>query len=147
MNLRKTVLAVLAGSTLIFGFYLPFVHYTAVNEVGIMFNRMDGEVRADTPGLHLSAPWVFVAKVDTRPQRACITSVAKTMTCKLARFVPTHYAEFVKREGFRYYWWDNRISFNLGYFEEYRGVRDVIRGYAFSGAKQKFVEVMEDIHE
>jgi hypothetical protein len=120
--------------------YLPLFHYTGQHEVGLKFNPFMGTVQADTPGFNFSAPWVAVAKLDTRPQRVCVTTVAKVLVCKLVRFNPEGYSEFVKREGFRYYWLDNRISFNFGYAEEYRGVRDLLRGYAFEGTPQKFLE-------
>jgi hypothetical protein len=127
-------------------FYLPFFHYTDAHEVGIKRNQLDGTLSIDTPGFNITAPWIFVAKMETRPQRVCVESAAKVINCKLAIFRPTEYLEFVQREGFRYYWWDNRISFNSAYAEEYRGSRDLIRGYAFSTAKQNFVEVIQHIN-
>ena len=145
MNKRLTIL----GSVLSVTFlgWICFVHYVGQYEVALRFNKVSGELSLDGPGFYISFPWVFAAKIETTPQRVCVTSVTKTMTCKLARFIPAGYTQFAKREGFRYYWWDNRISFNFGYPDEYRGTRDLIRGYAFSGAKQNFVEVMEDLHE
>lgn len=126
--------------------YLPFFHYTSAHEVGIMLNKVDGTIRLDTTGFNISSPWTLVAKMEARPQRVCIESVAKVLTCKLAVFVPEHFRELIQLEGFRYFWLDNRLSLNLGYKEEYRGSRDLIRGYAFSSSRQHFVQVLEDLH-
>ena len=49
----------------------------------------------------------------------------------LVSFDPNGWREFVNNEGFYYYWWSNRISFNMGYDDEYRGMKDLIRGYSF----------------
>lgn len=144
---RKLVLTGIATALGLFSFWMMFFHYAGVHQAPIVFNRISGEAVLGTPGLHFTPPWVFVSKIDTRPQRVCVTSAARTMACKLARFVPSGYEELIRREGFRYYWWDNRISFNLGYPEEYRGIRDLVRGYAFGKSKQNFVEVLEDLEE
>jgi hypothetical protein len=138
---------VAAATALFCMVYLPLFHYTAVHEVGIMHNRISGVVSVDTPGFHLTPPWVFVAKVDTRPQRVCIESVARVVTCRLAMFNRAAYQEFVAREGFRYYWWDNRFSVNFGHDNEYRGTRNIVRAYAFSNASQSFVYTLKEFNE
>ncbi len=122
----------------------PFVHYTAANEIGITRNVVTGEIGRDHPGWNLSAPWVMAAHVDTRPMRVCVSSTAHAYNCRLAQFVPDFYQEFVEVEGFRYYWWANRLSFNLGYDEEYRGMRDVLRGYAYDIRPYAFVRVTNE---
>jgi len=138
------VAALVAGVSLV---YFPFLHYVSPGEYGIRFNSVSGDISVDQPGIYITPPWLIVAKVDALPQRVCITSVAKTIYCKLAQFKPEKLSDFVAREGFRYYWWDNRFSFNLGYAEEYRGIRDVMRGYALSGAKQNFIVLSDDTRE
>jgi len=74
-------------------------------------------------------------------------SSGKVANAKLVQFDPEHWEEFVKVEGWRYYWWSNRISFNLGYREEYRGWRDVMRGYGYSAKKYPFIKVLEEFVE
>ncbi len=120
--------------------YFSCFHYTNIHEVGVVKNMVSGALSHDESGFHFSAPWVLVAKLDTRPQRVCITSRARVMHCRLARVDANNYQALVAREGFRYYWWDNRLSLNLGYDEEYRGIRDLIRGYAFAEEKVEFVK-------
>lgn len=147
MDKRKIGFLLAGFSSILFLSYLLFFHYTSQHEVGLVMNKLNGEVYIDTPGIHLTPAWFKVSKIDKRPQRVCISSTSKTVTCKLVVFEKNYFQEFVKREGFRYYWWDNRFSFNSGHSEEYRGIRDVLRGYAFSNAKLKFLKILEEIHE
>lgn len=122
--------------------FLACLHYTEVGEVGVMRNVVNGRLELDTPGWHFSPPWVLVSHADTRPMRVCVTSAGRGYNCKLVQFVPEFYEEFVATEGFRYWWWANRLSFNWGYEEEYRGFRDLMRGYAYSAKQYPFVQVL-----
>ncbi len=122
--------------------YFPFVHYSEPTQVGLMRNVATGEVKLDTPGWNFSAPWVAVTKLDTNPSRVCLTTAGRAFSCKLVQFVPSEFQLFIATEGFRYYWWDNRISFNFGYSEEYRGQRDLLRGYGYSVKQYPFVKVL-----
>lgn len=128
----------------IIGLYRSFVHDTESGWVGIEKNQVTGELALDHPGWNLNPPWVWVAMMDTRPQRVCISTTARAYECKLVQFETEAYQEFVVTEGWRYYWWSNRLSFNWGYDEEYRGVRDVLRGYAFSPKPYPFLTVIRD---
>lgn len=125
--------------------YFAFFSYNSVHEAAIVYNARSGEVTLFSPGPHISPPWVFSSNTDIRPQRVCITSVAKSTNCKLVQFIPSEYQKLIEREGFRYYWWDNRISFNLGYREEYRGFIDILRGYTFTAEKilPPFIKILE----
>lgn len=122
---------------------LALLDITEQHEVGLSYSLLSAEVTKKTPGIHLSAPWTLVAQVDTRPQKVCVSTTAKVLACKLVQFEPAHFQEFVRREGFRYYWLSNRLSFNWGYTDEHRGMRDVLRGYAFDAQKHSFVTVLE----
>lgn len=127
--------------------YLFCVHYSGITQVGIMRNVATGELELDHPGWNLSAPWVQVAKVDTRPVRVCVTTAGRGFNCKLVEFVPGEFKKFVEIEGLYYYWWANRFSINFGYDEEYRGMKDLLRGYAYSVKKYSFVRVLRDYEE
>ena len=130
--------------------YLTTVNHTEANEVAITWNFMSGELALQDnnhAGYHFTVPWVKVARIDTRPARVCITSNTRAFNCKLVQFVPSAYKEFVSVQGFYYYWWTNRISFNLGYNEEYRGVRDILRGYAFGIKQYSFLKILRDFDE
>ncbi|MDB5260633.1 MAG: hypothetical protein JWN37_864 [Candidatus Nomurabacteria bacterium] len=138
-----------AGALLLLGalIYFPFMHHSEPTQVGIMRNAFTGEVKRDTPGWNLSAPWVKVAKVTTTPLRVCITTTSRAFNCRLVQFVPEEYEVFVRTEGFRYYWWANRISYNHGYDEEYRGMRDIMRGYAYSAKRYPFIKILRVYEE
>ncbi|MBX4181582.1 hypothetical protein KW807_01820 [Candidatus Parcubacteria bacterium] len=136
--------AVLFVLVLVF-FYLPFVNYTHRYEAGLAWNRISGESWLQTQGgWHITSPWVAIARIDTRPRRVCITSAGRGYNCKLVQFVPEKYQEFLDVEGFHYYWWANRLSFNTGYSEEYRGLVDIFRGHAFGVRKYGFLKVVDD---
>ncbi len=125
--------------------YLAFVNYTEQYEAGITLNVFTQEPGIQgSSGFHLTAPWILVSVVDTRPQRVCITSASRAFNCKLVQFDPVNYKEFVATEGFRYYWWANRISFNFGYHEEYRGMKDILRGYAYGVKRYAFLKTLEN---
>ena len=143
------ILAVIGGACLAmcFLFYLAFANHLEPTEVGISWNNATGEVSLQEPGWHMTAPWVQVARIDTRPMRVCITTAGRGYNCRLAQFVPAAYREFVKTEGFRYYWWSNRISLNFGYAEEYRGLRDLIRGYVYGTKQYPFVQTLQEFPE
>ncbi len=125
--------------------YLALVNYLDQYEVGIARNVYSGELTLqDRPGFQVTAPWVRVSAIDTRPMRVCITSSTRAYNCKLVQFVPSEFKTFVITQGFEYYWFVNRFSFNSGYTEEYRGMKDLMRGYAFSAKPYPFVKILEE---
>ncbi len=146
--MTRTIKTALATLALAVGLvYLLFLHYTEVGWIGIERNVVSGELRADTPGWNMTSPWTFVAKIDTRPVRVCVIAVSRGFNCRLVQFQPAAYKSLVETEGFRYYWWDNRISFNFGYAEEYRGIRDLMRGYGYSVKQYPFIKVIREFQE
>ena len=140
--------AIWGGATLIFMMlflYLFLFNCTEPTEVGIARNRISGQMwLQDKGGWHLSAPWVSVAVIDTRPMRVAVTSAGRGYSAKLVQFKTDSWKEFVNNEGFHYYWWANRISFNLGHDETYRGMRDLIRGYAYSSKQYPFIKILSE---
>ena len=141
--------AVIGGMFLSVAFlvYLAFFHYSEPTQVGVVRNWITGEVRLDTSGWNITPLWVSVAKIDKRPMRVCVTTAGRGFNCKLVQFEPSAYKEFVTVEGFYYYWWANRVSVNFGYNEEYRGVSDLLRGYAYSVKKYPFITIVRDYVE
>ncbi|MCK9155365.1 MAG: hypothetical protein M0P12_04530 [Paludibacteraceae bacterium] len=125
--------------------YMQCFNYLRSYEVGLAKNLVTKNVwLQDGKGFHFTNPFVFVARLDTRPTRVGVHSSSKTANQKLVQFQPEHWESFVKIEGWRYYWWDNRLSFNIGYPDEYRGWRDVCRGYAYSTKKYPFFKIIEE---
>lgn len=122
--------------------YLGFCNWLEPTEVGIAKNVITGRVWLQArAGLHLTPFYVCVTRIDCRPIRVGVESDSRSACMKLVSFNPKYWETFVKTEGWRYYWWSNRISFNLGYKEEYRGLKDVLRGYAFSPTEYPFISV------
>lgn len=123
--------------------YFFCLNYTEPTEVGIARNVVTGTMwLQEGGGWHITAPWVLVAVVDMRPMRVAVTSAGRGFSGKLIQFNQRYWREFVETEGFRYYWWANRFSFNSGYDEEYRGMRDILRGYAFGAKRYPFAEIL-----
>lgn len=138
--------ACIAGVLMIF--YLAFVHYQEPNEVAIVWNKFSGKFWLEKQaGFHVTPPWVFAAKIDTRPVRVSIASASRSFNKKLVQFNPEAYREFVAVEGTRYYWWSNRISINFGYEDEHRGMKDILRGYAYGLQSYPFITVVRDYGE
>lgn len=132
----------------VFLFWLFCFHYTGVHQVGICRNVITGETWLDSiSGPNITAPWVQVARIDTRPHRICIECNCRNVNCVLVSFNPEGWKDFVKREGFRYYWWSNRFSFNSGHKKEYRGMNDVLRGYAFDGVEYSFIKIEKSLRD
>ena len=147
MNLLRLVAI---GLPTLFSFWLSCVHYTEPNQAAVTWNLFSGEVWIDVvAGLNVNTPWVLVARIDKRPVRVCISTRGRGFNCKLVEFVPSGWKELLKVEGFRYYWWDNRISFNWGYerSEEHRGVKDLLRGHAYGVQKYSFIKILRDFKE
>lgn len=138
----------LVTASIAFLTYTPFFHHTDVGQVAIMHNIIDGSITTDTePGFTVSAPWVLVSRIDIRPSQVCVEGAARVANCRLAKFVPEHLVEFIDREGFSYHWFANRLSFNFGHSQEYRGSRNYLRAYAFSNKSVPFVQVLDEYHE
>lgn len=146
--MKKIMTRVVVGLIVLLVFYGLFLNHVDQYQAGLAWNFMSGELWLQEPGYHLTKPWVLVANLDTRPQRVCVTSASHAaFNCKLVQFQSSAWRQFVVVEGWRYYWLANRLSFNWGYREEYRGFRDVLRGYAFGVERYPFIEVLEDYQQ
>ncbi len=128
-------------------FYLFFLNYVEPTQIGIARNSITGQMWLQSGGWHVTNPWTRVARIDTRPMRIAVMSAGHGYHARLVRFVPQHWKTFVEIEGFRYYWWYNRFSFNGGHREEYRGMRDIMRGYGYSAKKYPFIEILSEYTE
>lgn len=130
----------------LFLFYLLFIYYTDIHQIAIKRNFLTGETSIDTiHGFSISSPWTMVSRIDTRPQRICITSSTRNFNCMLVSFNKDGWEEFIQLEGFYYYWWANRFSFNMGYDDEYRGMKDLIRGYSFDENTRSFIRIEKEL--
>lgn len=132
----------------IFVFWLGFLNYTEPTQIGVARNLATGKMWAQIGGgWHLTPPWVLVARIDTRPTRVSVDSAGHGFSAELVQFIPEQWEAFVNTEGFRYWWWANRISFNFGYENEHRGMKDILRGYAYSAKKYPFIKILTEYHD
>lgn len=139
---KRTIISIAAVCAAIAVTGFPF-RYVETGNALIQWKPLSGEISLLQPGWNVVGPLTFTTEIDTRPQRLCLGSGSHAAAnCRLVQFDTARYQEFVKTEGFRWYWWSNRLSFNSGY-ETYRGFRDVLRGYAFSANQYPFVKVIE----
>jgi hypothetical protein len=137
----KTVVGV---SAILLFCYLSFFNHIEPSQVGIARNWITGKIWLQEAGWHLGPPWAWTARIDTRPMRVSVDSAGHGFSGKLVQFDPAYWEEFVQVEGWRYYWWANRFSFNWGYNEEHRGIRDILRGHAYGVKKYPFIKVLEE---
>jgi hypothetical protein len=142
---KKKIVTSLAIFFTVFFFWLFFIHYNNTHHVSVARNFFTGKLKMDsTAGIKFSAPWVQVIKFDTRPFKVCVDCSCANVNCKLIAFDPNGWADFLNREGFNYFWFKNRISFNSGQSIEYRGIRHVLRGYAFD-VKYSFIKQLDEV--
>lgn len=129
-----------------FGFFIRygFFNHNEPTEIGIARNLFTGETYLQGSGWHFSALWVLVPIIDTRPVRVSVPSAGHGYSAKLVQFQVDGWQEFVATEGFRYWWWAKRLSFNFGYNEEYRGMKDILRGYAYGTKSYPFFKIITE---
>lgn len=136
---------IVTGAAIVFFAWLLFFHWTGVHQVAITRNVFTGEMQLDSvAGFDLTLPWVQVTRIDTRPHRLCVDCDCRSLNCRLVEFDPAYWREFVDREGFRYYWWSNRFSYNSGASQEYRGLEFIFRGYAFDNESHPFLKIIKE---
>lgn len=125
--------------------YFAFVNYTEPTEYGFARNLFTGDMWIQKSGKwHATPPWVSVSVIDGRPMRVGISTAGHGYSSKLIQFDPQYWQEFIQVEGFRYWWWANRISINFGYDEEYRGIKDILRGYAYGIKHYPFIKILQE---
>lgn len=138
---RKKVVTV----TALFLCYLMFYHHSESYEFVITRNIITGDSKPDShTGHHFTWPWVLAAKIDTRPHKVCIASASRNMNCRLVQFDTSKWEELLAYEGFHYYWWYNRFSFNWSQ-ETYRGVDNLLLGHSFGRTRGSFVKILQEV--
>lgn len=130
--------------SLLFLFWLLCFNYNGQHHISINRNLITGKVTMSRGGMYITAPWVQASRIDIRPFRVCLDCGCKNINCKLVVFNPDGWEDFVKREGFKYYWLVNRLSFNISYEHEYRGIKSILKGYT-DGKEYPFIIVKEDL--
>lgn len=143
MTRKKKVIAIILS--ILLTSYFALYHYSDSYEFGITYNLFTGDLKPDEhTGHHLTAPWVLAVKIDTRPRKVCIASATRNMNCRLVQFDTSKWKELIEFEGFRYYWWYNRFSFNSGQ-ETYRGLSNLMLGHAYGENRCSCVKVIQEV--
>jgi hypothetical protein len=134
-------------SSFILVFWVFFFHYTPQGIATLDRNIFTGKVVLNKKlGMNFSMPWIQSTKIDLRPTKYCIECSCSNMVCVLVSFDEAGLVEFIQNEGWSYYWLRNRLSFNMGYKNEWRGWKSVIRGYSFDNEKDwKFIKKESNI--
>lgn len=133
---------ILIGLSIVFSFYFLCFNYTDTHEVSISRNFVTGEIWIDSvPGFCVTSPFTQVSNIDTRPIRVNVPSSSRNFNGRLIEFNSKEWRTLIEYEGFHYYWWNNRISFNSGHNDEYRGIKDILIGYAYDQHPPKFIKV------
>ena len=83
------------------------------------------------PGWYITAPWILVANVSTRPQLLQLPSDAKVINQKLVCFNPEGAQEFVLRQGFTWMMDSTKLD-------------NILLGYAYSGKSWPFLTILEE---
>jgi len=114
-------------------FYLLFLNHVGVNEIGIAYNSLGGQIQVQTnAGWYVTSPAVKVVSLSTLPEQVHLPTFANVIATKIVRLrpEPEHIREFIKLQGFGY-------SINANY-------NNILMGYAFSGKSYSFLEVVQD---
>lgn len=116
---------------LVFLFYVFALNHTGKNEIGIAHSLLSGKswYQAENKW-YVTHPLVFVGYVDLAPMRVSIPSDSNIEVSKLVRFRPEAWEEFDRRQGFCWFWCDQH---------------DIMLGWAFSGEKLGFLEIIEPV--
>ena len=134
------LLKILIGLSFAFLFWLFCFSYNTWHHVSIERNWLTGKTILNEAGFKITPPWTQVIRIDTRPAKVCVECSCRGITCELVQFDKNGWEEFLAIEGFRYYWLSNRVSINFGHENEYRGMKNILRGYAFDKKEYKFIK-------
>ncbi|MCK9415849.1 hypothetical protein M0Q97_04245 [Candidatus Dojkabacteria bacterium] len=120
--------------TILFSYWILCLNHTSVNQIGIAYNSLNGEITVQkTPGWYVTSPLVQVAYISTLPIKVTIPSEAKVIVSKMVKFNPNGVNDFIQLQGFSY-------SINSS-------LQNIMLGYAFSGNKYTFMDIIQDTNE
>jgi hypothetical protein len=80
-----------------------FLNHVNINEVGVAYDSSTGQIAKQSPGWHITAPWVRTTTIDLLPKRVEIQTGSRFILPKLVQFQPEFTEEFIRVEGFKYF--------------------------------------------
>lgn len=130
MKIIRTSLSFLLPIAIFGGilYYLLFLDYVGINKVGIAWNSSTNKITVQEPGWHKTSFDEFVFCLPTTPIVVTLPSKAKVVNSKLVRFRKEGAEQFVDIQGF-------------GWYSD-QDFENVMLGFAFSGKKYPFLEVI-----
>ena len=135
----KNGIKIIISISVVILFWLFFFSFNTYHHISIKRNWITGTTELLEPGFTITAPWVQIIRIDIRPVRVCIECSCRNAQCNLIAFNKEGWQDFLAIEGFRYYWLANRLSFNFGNSNEYRGMSNILRGYGFDDKQYSFI--------
>jgi hypothetical protein len=128
---KKILIFVVLPIFLVLSFFFLCCNHVSANNIGVQFDALSGEVKVQPhPGWYITHPFVRVTSLSTVPMVVHVPSNAKVINTKVVRLNPEGVLSFVKIQGF---------SYDLG-----RGLDNILMGYAFSGQKFSFLEIVQE---
>lgn len=120
---------------------IVFSTYTKVriDQIGISFNPFSGSIDTLSSGRHFMSPFTLVSRIPTNPVKVCINGKNYSTNCKLLSFRKSEWRELIRLEGWRYYWWDNRLTIST--IGQNRGFSNLLFTHYY--LKSSFVNVEE----
>ena len=112
-------------------FYLLCLNHVSINEIGVQFNSLNGELKVQKePGWYVTSPFVKAISLSTVPMIVHVPSNAKVINTKVVKIKSENVLSLVKIQGFGY---------DLG-----SGLENLLMGYAFSGQTFSFLEIIQE---
>lgn len=112
------------------GFYTFWLNHVSLNEVGVAYNSANGEMRTQATGWHITSPMVRVTYLPTVPIEVDTFHSSKVITAKIVCLNTNGIHELIRLQGF---------SYELG-----TSFKSIMTGYAFSGNKYPFLEILQE---
>ena len=114
-----------------FIFYLACLNHTEINEIGVAYNSLNGEITVQNqPGWYRTSVFTKVAYLSTLPMKVRIPTEAKVIVTKVVSFNPAGVSDFIRLQGFSY-----QIN---------QGLENILMGYAFSGCQYSFLYIGQE---
>lgn len=128
----KTLIGLGSLLVLMFLYYLLFLNHVSINEVGVAYNSMNGQITVqDQPGWYTTSPLTFVTTFSTLPMKVTIPSNANVINTKVVRFKPEGVQEYIRMQGFSW-----KLSES--------SLENILLGYAYSGKSYPFLEIVQE---
>ena len=133
MNLKEDLMYSAIITLVITGlFYLLFLNHVDINEVGVAYNSLNGQITLQTnAGWYITSPAVKVVNVNCWPTKVSLNtgSSANVIGTKIVRIRKDKVMDYINFQGLQYSW---------GNFQQ------ILTAYTFCGTQYNFIEVIQE---